>query len=151
MDIEVDQSIRIKDAKDTVLAFSNSISRAIVIPAEVKRVAYAYLKNRYRTPKNPELKIFVAGLFLLLRDHLSKQLFITIDEEWTGAANEASIKGMLLNYIREVLPEFDKRHIRFARIGKKSGAHLRAYSVHQGKAKPDYVVTEKELLRLLDR
>ncbi len=149
MDIEVDQSVRIKDAQDTVLAFSNNISRAIVIPAEVKRAAYTYLKNRYRTPKNPELKIFVVGLFLLLRDHLSERLYITIDEEWTGDANEASIKGMLLNYIREILPEFDKRQIRFARIGKKSGAHLKAYRIHQGKGKPEYVATEKELLKLL--
>jgi hypothetical protein len=149
MDIEVDQSIRIKDAQDTVLAFSNTISRAIVIPAEVKRAAYTYLKTRYRIPKSPELKIFVVGLFLLLREHLSSELYITIDEEWTGEANEASIKGMLLNYIREVVPEFDKRQIRFARIGKKSGAHQKAYGVHRGKETPDYVATEKELLKLL--
>lgn len=40
MEIEVDQSVKIEDtAGDTVLAFSNDVQRAIVIPAAVKREA----------------------------------------------------------------------------------------------------------------
>ncbi len=149
MDVEVDQSVRIKDAQDTVLAFSNDQSRAILLPANVKRAAERYLRRRYRKPRNPELKIFAAGLFLLLRDHLSRQLIITIDQEWPGTTNEAIIKALLLALVRGDLPDFPKSHIRFARIGKGSRAHKKAYAVHRRRQKADYVVTEAAILELL--
>ena len=149
MDIEVSQSVRIKDAQDTVPAFSNHLSWAILLPANVKRAAERHLKQRYRKPRNPELKIFAAGLYLLLRHHLSMQLIITIDQEWPGAANEATIKALLLAHVRVALPDFPKSHIRFARIGKGSRAHKKAYAVHRERQKAGYVVTEEAILELL--
>ena len=69
MKIEIDQSVKIEEtAHDTVLAFSNGARCAIVIPAAVKRQALAYLQKRGKSRKIAVIMVFVAGLFLLLRD-----------------------------------------------------------------------------------
>jgi len=149
MQVEVDQSVRIKDSQDTVMAFSNDERRAIILPAKVKRSVELYLRNRYRKPRNVELRIFTAGLFLLLKQHLTTQLEITIDKEFPGAENEASIKGMLLNYIRKTFPNFHGDQIGFASIGKKSPAHKLAYAVHRGKEQANYTATDEDLLAML--
>jgi len=149
MDIEIDQSIRIKDSGDTVLAFSNGERVAIVLTGNLKRRAERLLKAQYRTAKNHELKIFSAGLFPLLKDHLDSNLNIVIDTEWPDERSQASIKGMLLNYIRTVVPGFHKDQIAFRQIGKKSGAHKLAYAVHKRRDKKPFEVEEGELLSLL--
>ncbi|MEM4723525.1 MAG: hypothetical protein QXP01_00770 [Candidatus Hadarchaeum sp.] len=152
--VEIDQSGQISKLNtDTVFAFSNGISRVIVIPARVKRAVYQRLKERYREVREPYLALFVAGVFLLIKDHLKEIEKMLIDEEFTG--KEAQIRGRLLNYIRAIEPRFTKDRIVFWRIGKKSRAHLKAWEVYrarttkQGKARPDKIITLTELLSIL--
>lgn len=62
MDVEVDQSTKIEQtSKDTVLAFSNDEQVAILIPAQVKRQALAYLKAREKPAPVARLMLFPAG------------------------------------------------------------------------------------------
>lgn len=97
--IEIDQSGQIGRLNtDTVFAFSDGISYAIVIPARVKRAAYQHLKQRYREVREPYLALFAAGIFLLIKDLLHQIDRMLIDEEFTG--KEAQIRGRLLNHIR---------------------------------------------------
>lgn len=66
MDVEVDQSVKTEDTSgDTVLAFSNDKQFGILIPAEVKRQALAYLRGRGKSRRISVLLVFAAGLFLL--------------------------------------------------------------------------------------
>jgi len=152
--IEIDQSGQIGRLNtDTVFAFSDGISYAIVIPAGVKRAAYQSLKQRYRQVREPYLALFAAGVFLLIEDFLNQIDRMLIDEEFTG--KEAQIRGRLLNHIRQKRPNFTKDRIAFWRIGKRSRAHLKAYAIYRarrkrrGQARPDKIITLKELLKAL--
>ncbi len=148
MRIEVDQSVKIDEtAHDTVLAFSDGVRRAIVIPAVVKRKAMAYLRERGKSPKVAGLIVFTAGLFLLLRDVANSITLAIIDREYTGY--DALIKNRLLQFLwaegLRVYPDT----LAFGHVGKKSKAHDLAIEVHRGKLAPDHRVTLKELLEVL--
>lgn len=154
MRIEIDQSGQIgKLNTDTIFAFANAVSRAIVIPARVKRVAYERLRQRYQYLHEPYLTLFAAGIFLLIKDHLKEIDRMLIDEEFTG--KEPQIRGALLNHIRTIDPTFTKDRIVFWRIGKQSRAHHKAYAAYRarktrrGTREAYQIITEAELLKVL--
>ena len=71
MRVEVDQSGKMEVLTvDTALAFSDGIAASILIPAAVKRQVYRQLKSRGVKHKMIIARMFSAGLFLLLQDHL---------------------------------------------------------------------------------
>ena len=145
MHIEVDQSGKIEQTRwDTVLAFSDGIDYAILLPATVKRDAIVRLRSSGRRGKRAYLALFAAGVYLLLKDHLEQVSSVTIDTEYPG--NEADIKAYLLRLIWRKSPSFEADRIRFQSIGKKSPAHAKAYSVQRGESEPDKRVTLEELL-----
>ena len=145
--VEVAQSIKIEDTqKDTILAFADGIAYSVRIPAAVKRDCFHILTMRYRKVRLAYLKVFSAALFLLLRQHITQIHFVIIDIEYMG--HDGDMRGMLLNYIRRIVPDFPKDAILFKAIGH-SAAHYKAYDTHVGKMQPDYVVTTKELLELV--
>ena len=148
MELEVDQSVRIEEtAYDTILAFSNDVRRAIVIPAAVKREALAYLREGGKSRKVAVLTVFAAGLFFLLRDVAQSITLAVIDREYTG--HDALIKNRLLQLLwaegLRVYPDM----FTFGHVGKKSRSHYLALGVHRGEIKPDHWVTRKELLKAL--
>jgi len=146
--IEVDQSGKIGDTKiPTILAFSNDESFAILIPAVLKRECIHFLRNYYRRPRQPYMKMFAAALFLLLQEHLSKADMILIDIEYTG--HEGDIKAMLLGLIRNRIPDYPGWRISFKQIGKDSSAHRKAYDTYTNRARADRIIKAEELLCLL--
>ena len=149
MHIEVDQSGKIEDtATDTVLAFSNAEDFAILIPAEVKRACIQELRRRGRRGKSLYRRVFVVGLFLLLKDHIQMCSLVTIDVEYTG--QNAMIKGQLLNLLRGAGISVETERIRFDLIHrrrKRPPVHDKAYNTHRGKQKPDRVIALRDLLR----
>ena len=148
LDVEVDQSIKIEQtSKDTILAFSNDEQVAILIPAKVKRQVLVRLKAKGKPMPVARLMLFSAGLCLLLREAAQNLTAITIDQEYPG--HEANIRGMLLRFLRKIGMRIDKEGIVFARLGKRSKAHERAWRVHRGEIAPDRTVTLQELLDVL--
>lgn len=154
MRIEIDQSGQIgKLNTDTIFAFANSVSHAIVVPARVKRVVFEHLKQRYTQLREPYITVFAASIFLLIKDHLKTIDRMLIDEEFTG--KEPQIRSELINYIRAIAPTFTGDRIVFWRIGKRSRAHQKAYGVYQARRarrrqRETYrVVTAAELLKVL--
>ena len=149
--VEVDQSGKIERTHtDTFLAFSDSLHYVICIPARVKKAGQAALRSKWRRRKGKKaihIRLFAAGLFLLLKDHLTDLGQIVIDTEYTG--RESDIRGMLLELIRRIEPDYLAERIIFRRIGKRSAAHNLAWETHRGKRKPDHTITEGELLNLL--
>lgn len=147
MHIEVDQSGKIGYTRvKTVLAFSNKISRAIVIPAQTKREAIRLLRTMDKFGKGLYLKLFTASVFLLIKDYLDQLQGITIDIEYQG--READIKGILLYYIRKRDPSFPKENVSFNRITKRSPAHKKAIETYRGNLKPDEQITLEQLRHL---
>lgn len=148
MHVEVDQSGKIEQTRwDTILAFSDGLSSSILIPAKVKREAIVRLRSTGRRGKRLYLPLFVAGLYLLLSDHLGKLNLITIDREYWGS--ERDIKAQLLRLIWRVCPNFEAEWIEFRLIGKGSPAHSKARAVYEGKKEPDRRIQLEELLEVL--
>ncbi|MFB0535643.1 MAG: hypothetical protein ACETWR_11745, partial [Anaerolineae bacterium] len=69
--IEVDQSIKVEQTQgDTVLAFSDDAERAILIPTQVKRACQQELRARGVKPGMIALRMFAAGILLLLEGQM---------------------------------------------------------------------------------
>src|SRR5215204_2088087 len=98
--IEVDQSGRVEDTnRDTILAFADGITYSILISSTVKQHCIQDLRRRYHKLQDPYLKMFIVGLFILLRNFVGKLDIVIIDKEFLG--KDGVIRGMLLNYLRE--------------------------------------------------
>jgi hypothetical protein len=143
--VEIEQSGKMENlAQDTILALSNDVQRAIWIPAAVKRKAVARLRWEGKSKLRAVLRLFVAGLFLLIKEDLKRINQVTIDTEYTGY--EADIRGMLLHRIQRVEPMFEKERLVFRGVGKKSPAHRLALATFRGERDPDDVIDENTLL-----
>jgi hypothetical protein len=92
------------------------------------------------------IRMFAAGLFLLLRDYLTVINTVTIDVKFEGW--EGEIRGLLLGHIRQQLPNFLKEYIIFRHVGKKHRCHTIALATYRGGRQPDKRITGEELLRL---
>ena len=68
--VEVDQSRKIEQSGPTVLAFSNGISHAIVIPSSVKTQSLRALKDKRKSTKEARILLFATCLYVLLKDYL---------------------------------------------------------------------------------
>jgi hypothetical protein len=144
--VEVDQSVKIEQTQGyTVLAFSDDVEQAILITAEVKRACQEELRAKGVKPGMLALRMFAAGLLLLLEGQMEDISSVTIDMEYEG--KEGEIKGLLFRFIIKWVPAFPKDAIAFRRIGRQSGAHVLAWKIHKGQRQPDRRVTLRELLR----
>lgn len=144
-DIEVDQSGRTDVlTHDTALTFSNDVQAAILIPANVKRQCYRRLRAAGVRKRLIGVKLFAAGLVLLLSPYIADLELITIDVEYEGW--EATIKEHLLRHLREKRPDLSNHQIFFRRIGKGAHAHALALETYRGSREPNLRVGVKELL-----
>jgi len=147
MTIEIDQSGKIENTnQDTVIAFTNQISKSLLIKAkdkrEIQKIFRQIGKSRifiYRT--------FAILIFLLIKNYLARIDQIIIDDEYPGWGSQ--IKDYLLTEIRKTKPNFEAANINFNRIGKKSKVHLLGYAVYRNREKPDLEVGYKEILKLI--
>lgn len=147
MIIEIDQSGKAENtSKNTVIAFSNSKSKSIFISGQEKREVQRIFRNIGK-PRIFVLKLFAILIFLLIKDDLKEIEEIIIDEEYPG--HDTLIKSYLLQEVRKINPDFSKTSISFKRIGKRSRAHLVAYSVAKNQKKVDLRVTAKQVLRTI--
>ena len=116
-DIEVDQSGRTDVlSADTVLAFSDEIQIAILIPASVKRRCYHRLKATGLRKRLIGIRLFAAGLVLLLRPYAATLEWITVDQEYEGWG--PTIKEHVLRHLREERPDLTSRQVVFRSVGK---------------------------------
>jgi len=144
-DIEVDQSGRTDVlSDDTVLAFSDDIQAAILIPTEVKRQCYQQLKATGLRKRLIGIRLFAAGLILLLRPYVATLELITVDQEYEGW--EPTIKEHLLRHLRGECPDLTSQQIIFQRIGKGAQAHSVALATYRGDREPNQRIGVRELL-----
>jgi len=144
MYIEIDQSGKIEDYMDTVVAFRNREQYTVLLKRKIKTEILSEQRNKY---KDIKYRLFAILIFYCIKDYLGRINLITIDNEYEG--READIKKHLLKFILEYHPSFDKRLIRFSSIGKKSYAHRLAYKTFTGKLSPNRIITKKEVEKLM--
>lgn len=150
MRVEIDQSGKIEETnKDTILALSNNIEYSICLPSSVKKQALEILRRKKQGDKVIFLKIFAFGLFLLLEPYLNDLSAVFIDNEYPG--NEASIKSILLEFIKRTTGRYPSFTIDFILVKKNSLAHHVAWgaSTKFNQRKVNKVVKAKEILRLV--
>jgi hypothetical protein len=144
-DIEVDQSGRTDVlTDDTALAFSDGIQAAILIPAAVKRQYYRHLKTTGLRKRFIGIRLFAAGLVLLLRPYIATLELIIIDQEYEGW--EPAIKEYLVRHLRKVRPDLANQQVVFRRIGKGARAHSVALATYRGNREPNRRIGVEELL-----
>ena len=146
--VEVDQSRKIEQSGPTVLAFSDGISHAIVIPSSVKTQALRALRDRRKPRKEARILLFATCLYVLLKDYLDQLERVEIDIEYPG--KDADIRASLLRLIWRKAPAFEPEKIIFRRVGKRSPADKKARAVREGKDKEYRKITLEELLGLIE-
>ena len=146
--VEVDQSGKIEQSGPTVLAFSDGISHAILVPSEVKTEGFHTLRKRGKSREIALLLLFSACLYLLLKGHLDQLQKVIIDEEYTG--QEDNIKSFLLEYAKRRGQFWEPERVDFARVGKGSPADKKARAVREGKDKGYREIALEELLELVE-
>lgn len=145
MHIEVDQSGKVELLSvDTVIACSNDRQYSIKIPKKIKQEIYYNYKNKIKQIK---YKLFCIGVYYCIERFLRKLELIIIDDEYHGRNN--IVKSILISYIKENYRDFDEKMIRFSQITKNSNAHHVAIETFRGEHKPNEVLTEKQIWRLL--
>lgn len=148
MAVEIDQSGRVEDlSTGTAVAFSNEQNGSLFISAGAKRKLISYLRQNSLIPaKDLPAIIFSVLLYKLIKDCEIDNL--KIDEEYTGKnliIEETMKKLWSQQATKKVLT------IRFARIGRKSPAHVLAWQVHRSKGRRKDVkkVSEIDIMKLI--
>jgi len=145
MHIEVDQSGKIELlSHDTIIACSNDKQNSIMIPKKIKQIIYYNNKNRISQLK---YKLFCIGVYYCIEKFLGKSKLITIDDEYHG--NNKLVKSILISYIRKNYPNFDEKLIKFSQITKNSNAHHIAIETFRQEHKPNDILAEEHIWRLL--
>ena len=132
---------------DSALALANDVAYCVVIPVQVKRIGAAVLRDQGLSKQSAHLRLFAVGLFLLLKDHLNDFDYVIVDMEFIG--HERWIEEMVLHLIWRGNPTFGKHRLSFRHIGKQSPAHDLAWAVHARRAKPNKIISRRELLSTL--
>jgi len=144
--IEIDESSKLEQPGDTIIAFSNDSQRTLKITAKVRDVCMQTLAGA-RFSKT--IRIFVAGISLLVSDHLKRHQIerIIIDDEYPK--HGPIIKRLLLQLIwKHVDPMYPSSWIEVRRIGEKRPADYIAGQTRKGLRKADKIVKADEILRL---
>ena len=106
-DVEIDQSGRTDVLTvDTALALSDGVQRAILIPKSVKRECHARLRARGMRKALIGIRLFSAGLVLLLEECIHSIAFVTIDVEYVGWEGESPAHELAWRTLRgDRIPE----------------------------------------------
>ena len=143
-DGEIDQSGRTDVLTiDTALALADGVKRTILIPKSVKHRCYAQLRDRGMRKALIGIRLFSAGVVLLLEDSADSLHTVTIDIEYVGW--EGEIKRHVLQRLYSRGFDVGPDQIVFRKIGKKSPAHDLAWRTFNGLHTPDKRITLSQL------
>ena len=144
MHIEIDQSGKIEDYLDTVVAFRNKEQYTVLLKRQIKTEILTHYRTKH---KDVHYRLFAILIYYCIKNYLDKIQLIVIDNEYER--RDADIKKHLLRLIWKENPNFDKRLIIFSNIGKKSTAHRLAYQTFIGKLAPNKIITKNEVENLV--
>lgn len=124
MKIEIDQSGRIEETnRDTVIAIANKdMQFSLRIPGKVKRAIKAVFKKQNR-PRLFPIRTFAVSVGLLIRKSKLKPQILVLDIEYPGH------ESVITEIVKEILGR--NLSVHFAKIGKNSPAHIKAYFTYK--------------------
>ena len=140
--VEVDQSGKIGEYRDTVVAFRNKEQYSVLLKRKIKNE----LIEKYKYKKDIKYRLFSILVYYCIKNYIKEEV-IFIDREYEG--HERDIKKHLLRFIWRNNPNFNKRLIRFTNLGKKSRAHRLAYQTFAGKLAPNKIISKEEVKKLI--
>lgn len=144
--VEIDISGRVEDTStDTVIALANGVDKSLLIKKETKRDCLKKLRNYGFFGDTIYLRIYVIGLFHLIKSTIGKLGLIILDEDFRG--KERAVKEQLINLFRKYKIEYQEVSLLFKFIGKQSPAHKLAISSLRKKIKCNIILTEEEILK----
>jgi len=145
MKIEIDQSGKIENTeKPTVIAFSNSINRSVIMLSKDKK----QIQNLFRKAGTPRIfvyKTFAVLIYFLIKSKLKSINQILIDIEYPGY--NRLIKQFLCELFTKNNIKFDSDFVHFKEIGKESNAHITAISAYRNKS-AETKITYKDFLKI---
>lgn len=144
--VEIDISGRVEDTStDTVIALANGVNRSILIKKQIKRNCLDKLRKYGFFGDTIYLRIYVIGLFYLIKPIITKLGLIVLDEDFRG--KERGVKEQLINLFRKYKIDFKEVSLLFKFIGKQSPAHKLAISCLRKNIKCDITLTENQVLK----
>lgn len=144
MKYEVDQSGRIEETnRPTIISIANvGYSYTLKIDSKIKRS----IENKFKKlgkPKMFGIYGFASGLIILLKKSKINNSVVVIDIEYDGY-NEIIKRELNKNSSQNL--EF-----RFSNIGKKSPAHISAYTIFKKFRRPDINIGLREFEKVIMR
>lgn len=131
MKVEIDQSGKLEQLNtDTVVAYANGKSNAVLLKVPAKRTVFHHLKRSLIPEPDIEAIWFAIVIYLLIQD-VPNTATLVIDEEYTG--KDQVIERALIKLLNRRFHGRWLGTIRFQRIGKSSPAHTLAYTTYRGK------------------
>lgn len=149
MILYVDLSAKVERwEQDSVVDSCNEFTRVLLISARVKQHLRRWLIQQHER-RTTHYRAFAAFVYLAVRDDLNHIEQLVIDQDYSGASVEGTIKNFLLPLLRRDKPGISAGFIRFRNVAG-SRADLFAREAFQKKRKPDRVVQIEELLTILN-
>lgn len=114
--VYVDMSAKAEQwTQSSAVAVANDLSWVCMVPGKVKQRVRKLLTERHGT-RHLQYRVFAAMIYLALQGRLSAIEQIVIDKDYHGAQAEATIKNLLLAFIRREMPGAEAGLIRFANV-----------------------------------
>ncbi|OGH05972.1 MAG: hypothetical protein A2W22_03530 [Candidatus Levybacteria bacterium RBG_16_35_11] len=139
---QIDQSGKIEQTSiNTIIALSNNIRYAVLLPKKTKRA----LQEIFRNEGRPRMFIYdtFCALITIVLINTKPNKKVVIDREYK---NEDLIKARILEFIKV----FNMKPVlNFSLVGKSSRAHLLAAKVANKKVKPNVVVKLEDISSIL--
>ncbi len=143
--VELDISGRVEDTStDTIIALANGVVSSLLIDKQTKRACLNKLRKLGYFGDSIYLRIYVIGLYYLIRPIISKLGLVILDEDFRG--KEGFIKEQLINLFLKYKVKFNELSFLFKYIGKRSPAHKIAISSLRKKIKCDLIITESQII-----
>lgn len=143
---EIDLSGRLEDFScPTVLTISAGLSISLAISGAEKEKAVQILRRDRPQWGNTRLNVYLYTimLYMLLKEHIHKLDYVTIDPEYPGY--EGLVKEKILSLFRVSGKNISKEKIRFVRLDKKSPARNMASKIFKKQADPDIMISASNI------
>ncbi len=148
--VYVDLSAKVEHWQtDSVVAVADGFAATYLIPAQVKQQARRLLLDLHGR-KSVTYRALALFVYVGVRQHLGQIRQIVVDQDYTGAEVEGTIKNLLLNLVRADRPEVSSGFVQIANI-KGSRADRLARRVFAREATPTQIVTWNEMESILRR
>ena len=146
--VYIDLSAKLEQwTADTVIAMANGGETVLIIPANVKRAARAWLKEQDHHPRQDTVYVYrlLAGLVALIAGPEIETIdAIVIDDDYPGETPAAAIKNELVPLLKRQRQNFMGRQVVFQRV-KGLRADRLARRVFLSKQREGRAVTLQEI------